>query len=577
RASNQMTTGAIASIEDVASHIEDAFAAVGDHLGRGRALFEELNDGIASLSVELSGAEIADASAALQHIAAKLTALVEVLGSEGVLLGAIGASAGEASAALRPLVKHTQMVMIIARSARIEAATLDGSRDSFLDFTAEAFALAKAVQVSIEACMRDQQQLADAVATALGRQREFDTRYRGQLHSVSADLVAVHAQMQSRQGRHAQLAQTAGAGTKRMADAVGSAIVSLQAGDSTRQRLEHIGRALHIAVALDGDHASTLAPEATAGASTGSLVCCLQADQLKGTVSDFAIDLRDINASFEALLSGVAGVVDLGRALSGTEDGDLASFLSAVKRALAEASSLIKACESSRASVDDALTVVDAMLGKFRLAIASLSDTVVDIILIGMNAGLKAGQLGVKGQAFVVIANELKATADQISAGAGVLKPVLDHIEQSAGDLKRLGVDSATSLMTDLEPTILRAIGEIEQGSDHIRELMSRLVSGGTEFEHMVTSAQAILAALGGKSARLPTTAADLGIADAKRRLSPADMPTVEPAFGDLYAQYTMVSERDVHQRFARLAGLLVPSAGQSGPKQDDTDDVLFF
>jgi hypothetical protein len=572
-----MTTGAIASIEDVASHIEEAFAAVGDHLGRGRALFEELNDGIASLSVELSGAEIADASEALQHIAAKLTALVEVLGSEGVLLGAIGASAGEASAALRPLVKHTQMVMIIARSARIEAATLDGSRDSFLDFTAEAFALAKAVQVSIEACMRDQQQLADAVATALGRQREFDTRYRGQLHSVSADLVAVHAQMQSRQGRHAQLAQTAGAGTKRMADAVGSAIVSLQAGDSTRQRLEHIGRALHIAVALDGDHAPTLAPESTAGASTGSLVCCLQADQLKGTVSDFAIDLRDINASFEALLSGVAGVVDLGRALSGAEDGDLASFLSAVKRALAEASSLIKACESSRASVDDALTVVDAMLGKFRLAIASLSDTVVDIILIGMNAGLKAGQLGVKGQAFVVIANELKGTADQISAGAGVLKPVLDHIEQSAGDLKRLGVDSATSLMTDLEPTILRAIEEIESGSDHIRKLMTRLVSGGTEFEHMVTSAQAILAALGGKSARLPTTAADLGIADAKRRLSPADMPAVEPVFGDLYAQYTMVSERDVHQRFARLAGLPVPSAGQSGPKQDDTDDVLFF
>jgi hypothetical protein len=277
------------------------------------------------------------------------------------------------------------------------------------------------------------------------------------------------------------------------------------------------------------------------------------------------------------LLSGVAGVVDLGRALSGAEDGDLASFLGAVKRALAEASSLIKACESSRASVDDALTVVDTMLGKFRLAIASLSDTVVDIILIGMNAGLKAGQLGVKGRAFVVIANELKGTSDQISIGAGLLKPVLDHIEQSAGDLKRLGVDSATSLMTDLEPTILRAIQEIEQGGDHIRELMTRLVSGGTEFEQMVTSAQAILAALGGKAAGLPTTAGALGISDAGSKLSPGDMLAVEPVFGDLYAQYTMVSERDVHLRFARLAGLPVPSAGPSEAKQDDTDDVLFF
>jgi hypothetical protein len=570
-------TRAIASIEDVASHIEEAFAQVGDHLGRGRALFDELNAGIASLAVELSGAEIADASAALQHIAAKLTALVDVLSSEGVLLGAIGASAGEASAALRPLVKQTQMVMIIARSARIEAATLEGSRESFLDFTEEAFALAKAVQASIEACMRDQQQLADAVATALGRQREFDAHYRARLHAVSADLVAVHAQMQSRQSRQAQLAQTAGAGTKRMADAVGSAIVSLQAGDSTRQRLEHVGRGLHIAVALDGDTAPTLVPDPANGAPAASLVCRLQADQLKGTVSDFAIDLRDINGSFEALLSGVAGVVDLGRALSGAEDGDLASFLSAVKRALAEASALIKACESSRASVDDALTVVDTMLGKFRLAITSLSETVVDIILIGMNAGLKAGQLGVAGRAFVVIANELKGTADQISVGASLLKPVLDHIEQSAADLKRLGVDSATSLMTDLEPTILRAIEEIEQGSDHIRKLMTRLVSGGTEFEQTVTSAQAILAALGGKAAALPTTAGALGMADGRAGLSPADILAIEPVFADLYAQYTMASERDIHLRFARLAGLAVPAVSQSAAKQDDSDDVLFF
>ena len=64
-------------------------------------------------------------------------------------------------------------------------------------------------------------------------------------------------------------------------------------------------------------------------------------------------------------------------------------------------------------------------LAKFRHAISGLSEAVVDITLIGMNASLKAGHLGSKGNAFVVIANELKATADQVSAGAARLKPAL--------------------------------------------------------------------------------------------------------------------------------------------------------
>jgi hypothetical protein len=47
---------AIASIEEVSSNIEATFAEVGGHLGRGHAMFNDLNDGLAALSQELSGA-----------------------------------------------------------------------------------------------------------------------------------------------------------------------------------------------------------------------------------------------------------------------------------------------------------------------------------------------------------------------------------------------------------------------------------------------------------------------------------------------------------------------------------------
>ncbi|MEY9882986.1 hypothetical protein ABIA43_004520 [Bradyrhizobium sp. USDA 328] len=61
-------TEAIAAIEDVSSRIEDVFARVGHELGRGHLIFKELNQGLATLSSELSGAEIEGAATALQEI-----------------------------------------------------------------------------------------------------------------------------------------------------------------------------------------------------------------------------------------------------------------------------------------------------------------------------------------------------------------------------------------------------------------------------------------------------------------------------------------------------------------------------
>ncbi|MDH8249800.1 hypothetical protein QIG41_27375, partial [Klebsiella pneumoniae] len=100
-----------------------------------------------------------------------------------------------------------------------------------------------------------------------------------------------------------------------------------------------------------------------------------------------------------------------------------------------------------------------------------------------MNASLKAGHLGTKGNAFVVIANELKATADQVSGGAVRLKPILDGIERSANDLRELRVHGDPGQLAKLEPSIMQALREIETGNHRLGGFMSRLVDEGAEFE----------------------------------------------------------------------------------------------
>lgn len=98
--------GEAAAIEGFSSRIEDVFARVGSELGRGHALFKELNRGLAGLSQELSGAEIEGAATALQEIAASLSRLAEALPSEGTLLDTIGRSTADASSLLKPLFKQ---------------------------------------------------------------------------------------------------------------------------------------------------------------------------------------------------------------------------------------------------------------------------------------------------------------------------------------------------------------------------------------------------------------------------------------------------------------------------------------
>jgi len=563
-------TEAIAAIEDVSSRIEEVFARVGHELGRGHLIFKELNQGLATLSDELSGAEIEGAATALQVIAARLSELAQALPAETALLATIGTSTAQASSLLKPLFKHIQMITIIARSARIEAASLDGDREGFLAFTQEAYDLGKAVQGSIEGCARDQQRLSEAVATASARQKEFESRYGNQLVSESAELGAAYSGLRDQRRNSSQLAVLAGSSTRKIAEAVGSAIISLQAGDSTRQRLEHVSHGLGFVSGA----APNLVPEPVASDEGARAICLLQAALLRDAQREFGGDIGQIVRALTAILHDAASVVGHGRTLFVGEDGGSSSFLVRIKQTLAHASSLIATCEGAGRSVDEALAIVEDTLAKFRHAIAGLAEATVDITLIGMNAGLKASHLGSRGSAFVVIANELKTTADHVSAGAGRLRPVLDGIERSAWELKELRVRGDPTQLAKLEPQILLALREVEAGNERLDKLMSRLVDEGAEFERLMNSAQGLMTTLGEGSAALPAVAARLETASAGAQ-QPKPHAGDEAMLDDLFAHYTMERERDVHREFLQSLGLASVAAVRRVEPVETADDGI--
>jgi hypothetical protein len=560
---------AVTAIENVGSQVEHVFAEVGGHLGSAHTMFAELNSGLNSLSGELSGSEIEGASVAFQDIAARLRGLAEALPAETALLGAIGASTAQASTLLKHLIRQIHLITVIARSSRIEAASLEGDRDDFLSFTREASDLAMAVQSSIVTCSKEQEQLAGAIAAALDGQLQFERRYRDQLLSVSGELISTFSGIKHLQAQGAEVAKLAKTGTLRIGDAVGVAIVSLQAGDSTRQRFEHICGGLRKVTAAD----QALAPTAA------SSICLLQGAQLKNTVSEFEADICKINGSLARLSADSTGIVAHGQSLYGGKNNDMTSFLAVMKQRLAEAAVLISACAQAKVPVDASIATLEEVLGKFRAAISALDETVVDITLIGMNAGLKAGHLGVKGRAFVVIANELKLTADRISSAAKMLDPVLVEIGQAADRLKTLRLKEESLHVADLEQSIATTVEEIEGGNDRLVQLMEHLTRESVQFETLMAGARKVMSDLGVKFATLPGIAGLLEQAGSRSAApTPGDADDAAALFDELYMHYTMEIERDVHRKLSDRLGLVcAPSIAARQMPATNSEDVLFF
>jgi len=562
----------MSAVEGISSRIEDSFAKAGQQLGRGHTIFQGLSQALATLSAELSGTQIDGASDALHDVANKLNGLAEALPAESALLSGLGSAAMEASELLKPVFKHIQMISIIARSARIEAASLTQDREGFLAFTQEAYELAKAVQQSLEACARDQARLSKAVDNALNKQKDFEQRYHARLLSEASDLISAYSGLQEQRSQSVRLTELAGRSTRKVADAVGHAVVSLQAGDSTRQRLEHVCHGLKVA---SGSTESIVPGD---GAPETSIICRLQAMQMKDAERELQQDIGEILGALSAIMSDATSVVSQARSLYGSGGDDSSSFLTRIRHILSEASTLIATCETAGRSVDDALTVVEQTLNKFRDTIAGLSEAVVDITLIGMNASLKAGHLGSKGNAFVVIANELKATADQVSAAAARLAPTLDEIGKSANDLRVLRLTGNRMQLSRLEPQILHTLRRVEDGNEQLGGLVEQLTREGAEFEGLMNSASQLMRVLGEAAATLPAAAQQL---DALSHTAPgASLPAADRAIlDDLFARYTMERERDVHRQLLQHFGL-APTPPQQTPLSatEETDDgVLLF
>ena len=212
-----------------------------------------------------------------------------------------------------------------------------------------------------------------------------------------------------------------------------------------------------------------------------------------------------------------------------------------------------------------------AFVDQFRQTAVSLSETVCNIVLIGMNSGLHASRLGNDGRGLVVIAHELKAVADQIVGDAAQLSPIFDLMQASTSEIKVRGAGGAAHLAS-LDGTMRRSLAWMKESGARLHATLEALSEDGTAFATAVEGARLSFSGAGAAGGMIADTAAVLH--DGPAGL-PAALPVTDPsgieAFLDrtVWPTYTMAAERQLHLAALEACGL---SAGTAAPAETALD-----
>ncbi len=561
---------AAAAIRQGAAEVDGIFSRLGEKLGSGLEILEALNTTFSSLSRQLGGEGMDGATEALTGIARELQTLSANLPREGEMLNEILSRNGEASGFMVKLLQSMQMIAILARGARIEAVSVRSGSGDFADFTREIMALTERAQDVVKSCAKDQMDLSRLLQTAVRAQHAFSERYCGELATLSGELTSTFALIQERRRRSGDLAEKTAASSATIMQAVGAAIMALQSGDITRQRLEHVAAAIGFAEAREG-----LGQSAGEEAAIVALLCRLAGAQAEDVAATLAEEGQTVGQSLQLIEGDTGKLVEFGRHLYGGDER-AASFVAMLEPQLLQASDLIRKCEKARADVDRVTNALTPMLERFQQTIPSLEEIISEIMLIGVNAGLRAVRLGTEGRGLVVIANEIKVIANRISADAGQLMPLFRMVhEASAGlmDEDRRGAGR----MAFIDQAMQDIMVQLHDCGEALEKALSRLDRDATRFGGMLKAARGDLGGTTMIEQAVSSAAITLNrIGDRDPDFSPAeDAAARETVMQLVYGSYTMLAERRIHEAVIGPAAGSAPALAEA--TANDEDDVALW
>jgi hypothetical protein len=324
-------------------------------------------------------------------------------------------------------------------------------------------------------------------------------------------------------------------------------VMSLQAEDMARQRVEHVQQALRQA---------SLAAEAGEPQEKYLGILVLQRSQLLSTRDFLGDSILSIGNNLRSLLPRVESLAGETAALAAETDRDGRSLAAAIEAGLGAVSSVFgRFSASARAVVATVENVVPALKGMTKGA-RELAEIEVAIKLIAVNAAIKTSQLGEHGLTIGVLASELqkvnaengeytRSVLDALQRIDLALKALLGHgISQDSRVLKASAAQEVEAEVNALSATVLNSSHELAVKLSGLQEISRTLRA---EIENACDVAKHAGGATAAFDSVLRTL--DLNFEQLGGVWSAELEKTVKEEMVDLASTYSMQSQRDVHEK----------------------------
>lgn len=605
------------SLDGLMLSAEQTFATVGERLGEMLGDFAALTSTFEALPAALETSAARDASDRLSTVSRDVSSMCAAMVRERRAFDEFGRLSAEAASFSSRLHADIRVLSILTFNAKTEAALLDRRGDDLVAFAEQMAAIAARARAAADESQAGHREVDRVLDGAWREQDEFVSSCRGRpcggcrqgpsaarpgassnrdfvcaaqverqvdcggkLLSVSRELDAAFRAIDVRRREGLAAASGFSERSRKIAGAIGAAIMALQIADSTRQRVEHVKEALSTTLAEANPRFGAESPEPwterlseASRRSALALVCRLQAAQLEGAARDFDDGLHGLCASFEQLAAECRAMARESERLYGAGDGVSDSFLDALRKKLEAAGALVHERVSARAAVDRAAADAARAMSRSLERASDLSALVGDNIFNGMNATLKARRFLSKGRAFSVIAEQLRDCAEGVASHAGALISIQEKIVSLAKGVEARGGDRLERFGEELA----EAFAVLDRCAHGLRDALASLSREGERVGRILDEDQVRIGAQDEICAILSECSRKLEeIADAYP--APAEnLVCLAPLLQKLRKRYTMASEREIFDSFPELVAICEFEAQNPGlpHEAEELDDMM--
>ena len=430
QASSSETRAMAAQIRAILNRMEAQFLSAGDGLSGAFTRFGALTGEIEGLSSLVDDGPVSRLVAKVKGFSSELNDGLSGLAATLVPLGALWSVSQDLNNEAGTLFRQIRMMNIVALNARVNAVSLSDEAAGLTAFTEDAKNLVDEASLALKQVMTELGAIDDHATRARELAAELS---QSLLREASASARDLDTRVSGFQEKLIDLKST-GNEFARKADAiagsVGSAVVALQSGDATRQRLEHIETILEAAESIGSYNKRGRALQALARRH-------LEASRAAHSPSiDQAVRALDnANRDIAALMSDLDR--NFARDLKGTEE-----IRASVKSLRDHIDAGARVREQLRETAEK-ISVSFQNVNELARRLDALDE---DMRLIGFNAVIACAGLGERALALKEVAKQLRELAEALTKPHAALKRRLVDLKQIVDQAEGQLVDSARNL-----------------------------------------------------------------------------------------------------------------------------------